>query len=113
MTEFKEQPGEPVFVKNTSSAVSSTELLTYLKDHHLSACIVIGAVAGFCVTSTVRAGADAGLSMTVIQDAVISFALDEGKPGAKTILDVTLALLAADFATVITTTELSEQLSRK
>ncbi|RPH24191.1 isochorismatase family protein [Buttiauxella warmboldiae] len=111
--EFEEKYGEPVFVKNTSSAFSSTGLLTYLKDHQLSACVVIGAVAGFCVTSTVRAGADAGLNMTVIQDAVISFALKGDEPGAKLILDVTLALLAADFATVITTKELSEQLSRK
>lgn len=110
---FEEKHGEPVFIKNTSSAFSSTGLLTYLKDHQLSACIVIGAVAGFCVTSTVRAGADSGLNMTVIQDAVISFALKGGEPGAKNILDVTLALLAADFATVITTKELSERLSRK
>ncbi|MDM2932866.1 isochorismatase family protein [Citrobacter sp. Cu233] len=110
---FEEKQGEPVFVKNTSSAFSSTGLLTYLKDHQLSTCIVIGAVAGFCVTSTVRAGADAGLKMTVIQDAVISFALKGGEPGAKTILDVTLALLAADFATVVTTKELNERLSKK
>jgi nicotinamidase-related amidase len=110
---FEENPGEPVFVKNTSSAFSSTPLLTYLKNHAISRCIVIGAVAGFCVTSTVRAGADAGLHMTVIEDAVMSFALKEGGPGAKNILDVTLALLAADFATVIATTGLSEQLSGK
>lgn len=110
---FEEKHGEPVFVKNTSSAFSSTGLLTYLRDNQLSACIVIGAVAGFCVTSTVRSGADAGLNMTVIQDAVISFALNDGKQGAKNILDVSLALLAADFASVITTEELSERLSKK
>lgn len=110
---FEEKHGEPVFVKNTSSAFSSTGLLTYLRDSQLSACIVIGAVAGFCVTSTVRSGADAGLNMTVIQDAVISFALNDGKQGAKNILDVSLALLAADFASVITTEELSERLSKK
>lgn len=113
VTGFEEKYGEPVFVKNTSSAFSSTGLFTYLKNHQISACIVIGAVAGFCVTSTVRAGADAGLNMTVIQDAVISFALDGGEPGAKNILDITLALLAADFASVITTKELSERLVSK
>lgn len=72
----------------------------------MSACTVIGAVAGFCVNSTVRSGADAGLSMTVVSDAVLSFALEEAGQGARQILDVTLALLAADFATVLTTTEL-------
>ncbi|MGO3911212.1 isochorismatase family protein [Huaxiibacter chinensis] len=110
---FEEKPGEPVFVKNTSSAFSSTPLLAYLNNHQITRCIVMGAVAGFCVTSTVRSGADAGLNMTVIEDAVISFALKEGMPEAKTILDVTLALLAADFATVIPTKRLSEHLSGK
>ncbi|MDT7449674.1 isochorismatase family protein [Citrobacter koseri] len=107
----EEKNDEPVFIKNTSSAFSSTDLLTYLKSHQISACIVIGAVAGFCVNSTVRAGADASLNMTVIQDAVISFALKDGEPSAKNILDVTLALLAADFASVITTAELNERLA--
>lgn len=103
---FEAAAGEPVFIKNTSSAFSSTGLLSYLRERKMSACTVIGAVAGFCVNSTVRSGADAGLSMTVVSDAVLSFALEEAGQGARQILDVTLALLAADFATVLTTTEL-------
>lgn len=97
---------EPVFIKHTSSAFNSTALLSYLQDAQLSEITVIGAVAGFCVNSTVRTGSDLGLNMTVIKDAVISFDLQSHQPGAEDIHHVTMALLGAGFAQVITTTEL-------
>ncbi|MDA5497936.1 cysteine hydrolase family protein [Yersinia aleksiciae] len=104
---FKELSDEPVFIKNTSSAFSSTKLLSYLQDADIDEMAVIGAVAGFCVNSTVRMGADSGLKMTVIKDAVISFELDKYHLGAEEIHNVTLALLDADFAQVISSTELA------
>lgn len=104
---FEARQNEAVFIKHTSSAFNSTSLLTFLQDAHLSDIVVIGAVAGFCVNSTVRTGADFGLNMTVVQDAVISFALQDNQPSAKDIFKVTMALLEADFAQVITTHELA------
>lgn len=65
----------------------------------------MGAVAGFCVNSTVRIGADLGLNMIVRKDAVISFGLQSHQPGAEEIHHVTMALLEADFARVLTTAE--------
>ena len=103
---FKELANEPVFIKHTSSAFSSTELMPYLQDVQISEVVVIGAVAGFCVNSTVRMGADLGLKMTVVKDAVISFELRQSQLSAKIIHDVTLALLAADFAQVTDATAL-------
>jgi Amidases related to nicotinamidase len=104
---FEERPGEPVFIKHTSSAFSSTGLLAHLQEAAISEVVVIGAVAGFCVNSTVRMGADLGLKMTVINDAVLSFELEKSQLSAKAIHDVTLALLGAGFAQVITTGELN------
>ncbi|WP_347113630.1 isochorismatase family protein [Leclercia sp. S52] len=104
---FEERPGEPVFIKHTSSAFSSTELLAHLQEANISEVVVIGAVAGFCVNSTVRMGADLGLKMTVLKDAVLSFELEKSQLSAKTILDVTLGLLDAGFAQVIATRELN------
>lgn len=104
---FEERPGEPVFIKHTSSAFSSTGLLAHLQEAAISEIVVIGAVAGFCVNSTVRMGADLGLKMTVINDAVLSFELEKSQLSAKAIHDVTLALLGAGFAQVITTGELN------
>ena len=106
MENFEALPGEPVFIKSTSSAFSSTTLLSYLQANDIAEIVVIGAVAGFCVNSTVRAGADAGLRMTVVKDAVISFEVQEHRLRAKEILDVTLALLASDFARVVSSSGL-------
>lgn len=104
---FEALTNESVFIKHTSSAFNSTPLLSYLQDNNLSDIVVVGAVAGFCVNSTVRTGADSGLNMTVIEDAVISFDLQSHQPGAEEIHHVTMALLGADFAQVITAAELA------
>lgn len=93
--------GEPVFLKTSSSAFATTALEAYLRQEGISELVVVGAVAGFCVNSTVRAGCDLGFEMTVVEDAVLGFDL----PGlsARSIFDVTMGLLAADFAQVLTT----------
>lgn len=61
---------------------------------------VVGAVAGFCVNSTVRSASDLGYRISVIGDAVIGFDLPSAGLDAQTIFDVTMGLLAADFAEV-------------
>lgn len=50
-----ERDGEPVFVKHSSSAFATTALERYLRDRSITNLHVVGAVAGFCVNSTVRA----------------------------------------------------------
>lgn len=96
--------GEAVFVKTTSSAFASTDLAAHLRQNAITDLVVTGAVAGFCVNSTVRAGADLGFRMTVVQDAVLGFGLPAGKTlaaqSAQSLFDATMALLAADFADV-------------
>jgi len=101
--------GEPIFVKRTSSGFASTDLEAHLRKTGITELIVTGAVVGFCVNSTVRAGADLGFRMTVVKDAVLGFGLS-GIP-ARTIFDVTMAHLAADFAKVVDTSDVlqSEQ----
>lgn len=92
-------PGEAVFEKTTSSAFASTGLEATLRAAGITELVVCGAVAGFCVNSTTRAGADLGFKMTVAQDAVLGF----GLPGlsAEVIFAVTMAHLAADFAQLV------------
>ncbi|OLP61779.1 isochorismatase [Xaviernesmea oryzae] len=93
--------GEPVFIKSTSSAFASTDLADHLRREGIGALVVTGAVAGFCVNSTVRAGCDLGFAMTVARDAVLGFDLPEAGLSAETIFAVTMAHLAADFARVV------------
>ncbi|MEZ5796399.1 MAG: isochorismatase family protein [Paracoccaceae bacterium] len=95
--------GEAVFVKRTSSAFASTGIEAYLRDRGIAELLVAGAVAGFCVNSTVRHGADLGFAMTVVRDAVIGIDLPGTGLPAQVILDVTLAHLEADFAQVVDT----------
>lgn len=102
---FAPLKGETVFIKSTSSAFASTELCSYLQSAGLRDVTVIGAVAGYCVNSTVRAGADLGFNMTVIRDAIISFSLPEVGLKAPTVLDVTLGLLDGEFAQLVATEE--------
>lgn len=93
--------GEPVFLKTTSSAFASTDLAAWLRDRGITDLVVTGAVAGFCVNSTVRAGADLGFTMTVVSDAVLGFDLPGAGLSARTIFDVTMAHLEADFARLV------------
>lgn len=97
---------EPVFVKLTSSAFASTGLAVHLFDMGITELVVTGAVAGFCVNSTVRAGADPGFEMSVVKDAVIGFDLPAAQLSARTIFDVTMAHLEADFARVVNSSDL-------
>lgn len=98
--------GEPVFLKTTSSAFASTGLAACLGGKGITDLVVTGAVAGFCVNSTVRAGADLGFNMVVVRDAVIGFDLPAAGLTARVIFDVTMAHLEADFARVVESAEL-------
>jgi nicotinamidase-related amidase len=99
----RERDGEAVFVKRSSSAFATTDLAAHLHAAGIAHIHVAGAVAGFCVNSTVRAAADLGFGVSVIADAVLGFDLPDAKLDARTIFDVTMALLAADFATLTDT----------
>ncbi|BBR59081.1 MULTISPECIES: isochorismatase family protein [Enterobacteriaceae] len=104
---FEERAGEAVFIKTTSSAFSSTDLYDGLKRAQINDLAVIGAVAGYCVNSTVRMAADLGLSITVIRDAVLSFPLENAGISAEDVCNVTLGLLENGFARGVNTAALN------
>lgn len=110
MNGFEEQVDEAVFIKKTSSAFSSTNLHGWLQRAQINDVVVIGAVAGFCVNSTIRSGADLGLNMTVVRDAVLSFPLENAGLDAVEIFNVTLGLLEAGFARGINTAEVTRSM---
>ncbi|MFO1201741.1 MAG: cysteine hydrolase family protein [Tabrizicola sp.] len=97
--------GETVLWKHGSSAFHGTGLDAHLKAHRITELVVAGAVAAFCVTSTVRQASDLGYRVLLPQDALLGFDLpahDGGKIDAGTVFRVTLSLLGADFATLTT-----------
>ena len=95
--------GEPIFLKSTSSPFASTDLEKYLRGSGIDTIVVTGAVAGFCVNTTVRVGSDLGFKMIVVSDAVMGFDLPDEGLSARTVFDVTMALLKSDFAEVVLT----------
>ncbi len=102
--------GEAVLYKCRSSAFAGTGLDAHLRRLGVARIVVIGAVAAFCVTSTVRAASDLGFAVILPGDALLGFDLpadDGGRIDAATVHRVTLALLGADFAQVVAAEQVS------
>lgn len=99
------EAGEAVFLKAGSSGFAGTGLEAHLAAEGIRDLVVVGAVAGFCVNTTVRAASDLGFGVTVARDAVIGFGLPDAGLSAQVIFDVTMAHLAADFAGVVATAD--------
>ncbi len=102
--------GEAVLWKSRSSAFAGTGLDALLRERGIGQIVVIGAVAAFCVTSTVRAASDLGFAVVLPGDALLAFdipAHDGGRIGAAEVLRVTLSLLGADFARLVTADEVA------
>ena len=98
-------PGEAVFEKAGSSAFAGTGLEAHLRQSGITGLMVTGAVAVFCVNSTIRSASDLGFRVKIIRDGVLGFDLPDAKLSARQIFDVTMALLEADFATAIDSAE--------
>lgn len=107
----RDATGEMVVVKKSSSAFPTTNLESHLRDAGITHLYIVGAVAGFCVNSTVRSASDLGFNVTVVRDAVIGFDLPPTNLDAQTIFNVTMGLLEADFAEVVDTATAVEALS--
>ncbi|MDP3264341.1 MAG: isochorismatase family protein [Tabrizicola sp.] len=104
--------GEAVLWKHRSSAFAGTGLDDRLRRDGIDRLIVAGAVAAFCVTSTVRAASDLGYGVLLPTDALLGFDLpahDGGRIDAATVQRVTLSLLGADFATLTTVDQLAAE----
>lgn len=97
---------DAVFVKSTSSPFASTDIEKYLRDNRIETLVVTGAVAGYCINTTVRVGSDLGFTMIVARDAVIGFDMPDDDLSARTIFDVTMAHLKSDFARVVDSHEI-------
>lgn len=103
-------PGEVVLWKHGSSAFAGTGLDAHLRGLGVTELVVAGAVAAFCVTSTVRMASDLGYKVLLPQDALLGFDLpahDGGRIDAATVHRVTLSILGADFARLTSVAELA------
>jgi nicotinamidase-related amidase len=110
-------PGETVLWKHGSSAFHGTGLEAHLRGQSIGRIVLVGAVAAFCVTSSTRWASDLGFQVVLPGDALIGFDIPAhdaretgGRIDAETVLRVTLSLLGADFAQLVTTDQVADLL---
>ena len=108
--EFKPEaaprPGEVVVPKRTNSAFVGTDLEQRLRAGGSGAVVVAGVSTSNCVEATVRMGANLGFRIFVVADACFAFARKDwsGHPRtAAEVHDMSLANLAGEYCTVVTT----------
>ncbi len=102
--------GEQAFRKTGSSGFSGTGLDRALRQEGVRRLVVVGAVAAYCVTTTVRDACDLGFDVVLPGDALIAFDVaghDSGVIPSDEVLRVTLSLLGSDFARLVATDEVA------
>lgn len=118
-TEFKEmikpKPNETVFTKQVNSAFIGTELETYLNEQNINTVVITGLSTQHCVSTTTRMSGNLGFQTYLVSDAIAAFEITDHKGkkhAADTIQEVELAMLQKEFATVLTTDEIINQLDQ-
>jgi len=111
---FEPAEGEPVVPKHTGSAFTATGLDAYLRSHGISALCVFGVITNNSVETTVRHASTLGYEVHLVEDACFTFARRDYRDvlqDAETVHAMSLANLAGEYCTVITTGKVLESLS--
>ncbi len=107
------QAGEPVVAKSTNSAFIGTELESRLRAAGVETLIVAGVITNNSVEATVRMAGNLGFATFVVEDACFTFGRRDWAGTWRTAAEVhamSLANLAGEYATVVTTAEILEAL---
>ncbi len=115
--EFKPEvqplPEEPVFQKHVNSGFIGTRLEVELKALGVENVVIVGLTTNHCVSTTTRMAGNLGFKTYVVEDATATFDL-KGHDGntypAAQVHTMALASLHQEFATVLTTQVVLDQL---
>lgn len=105
VSELKPDGDEPVIVKTSVNAFTTTNLQQYLVSHGVREVVVCGIRTEQCCETTARVASDLGFEVTFVTDATTT----SGIPGlsAEEIIDRTERVLRArEFATIATTEQM-------
>lgn len=111
---FQFLPGEIVIQKNVNSAFIGTNLQQQLLAQHLTTLVVAGLTTDHCVSTTTRMAGNLGFSTFLVADASATFSkkgIDSQRFAAELVHQTALASLNGEFATVLNTATVIEQLA--
>jgi len=115
--EFKDMvapvDGEPIIKKNVNSAFIGTDLKDRLDSEKISKLVIVGLTTDHCVSTTARMAGNFGYDTFVVSDATATFnnkGLDGQKYSADLMHDTSLASLNEEFATIVTTEYLKQNI---
>lgn len=115
--EFKEvvkpNDGEPIIKKNVNSSFIGTDLKQQLDNADIKKVVIIGLTTDHCVSTTTRMAGNYGYDTFIVSDATATFdkiGADGQKYSAEIIHETSLASLHNEFATVVKTDELINEL---
>jgi len=107
--EVAPQGQETVIGKTTNNAFVGTSLEKHLRDHDIDGLVIAGVLTQHSVDTTARTAASLGFHVTVVSNATAATEVTDARGMTWLAADVhalTLAHLAADYASVKTTEEL-------
>jgi len=105
--------GEVVFTKKVNSSFIGTNLEEFLKLNDISTVVITGLTTPHCVSTTTRMSGNLGFNTYLISDATAAFGMKDQNDiyyDAETIHNVSLATLNEEFATILTTEQLMNEL---
>jgi nicotinamidase-related amidase len=105
--------GEPIIKKNVNSAFIGTDLKERLDNDKITKLVIVGLTTDHCVSTTARMAGNLGFDTFVVSDATATFnkkGLDGQNFSAELIHETALASLNGEFATILTTDYLKQNI---